>query len=262
MSEPVDSAAGAGAMLHEERRRQNMSLGDVSRQLKLSVRQVEALEREDYEMFGGQVFVHGFLRNYAKLLGLDPEPLLREADRRYAPAAVAHPVREVMAARPRSSRRGMLGVIAGLLVLGIALGLLGLNERKAQVSEPAPERSEGTESAEAPAAPAEPVEQPAPAAIEAPPATGEAAPATPAEAVTLGTVRMVFEQESWVEIKDRSGNIVFSQLSPAGSRRRATGEPPLMVVVGNAAGVQLSYNDRPVDLAPYTRVDVARLTLE
>jgi cytoskeleton protein RodZ len=82
------------------------------------------------------------------------------------------------------------------------------------------------------------------------------------EPVTLGVVRMVFEEESWVEIRDRSGNTVFAQLSPAGSRRRASGEPPLSVVVGNAAGVQLSYNDRQIDLVPHTRVDVARLTLE
>ena len=40
------------------------------------------------------------------------------------------------------------------------------------------------------------------------------------------------------------------------------GMPPLQLVVGNASGVQVTYNDQPVDLAPYTKVDVARLTLE
>lgn len=260
MSDAVEqtAGAGAGALLHEERRRQNLSLGDVSRQLKLSVRQVEALERDDYEMFGGQVFVHGFVRNYAKLLGLDPEPLLREADRRYPTSAPAsYAVQEPVAARQRPPRRGMLGVIAGLLVLGIALGLLGLNERKGQVAVPsAPPAGQTEHAADPPAAPAEapqPQESPAPAA---------GATEANAEPVNVGVVRMVFQQESWVEIRDRSGNQIFGQLSPAGSRRRASGEPPLTVVVGNAAGVQLTYNDKPIDLAPYTRVDVARLTLE
>jgi cytoskeleton protein RodZ len=260
VSEAVEPTTGAGALLHEERRRQNLSLGDVSRQLKLSVRQVEALEREDYDLFGGQVFVHGFVRNYAKLLGLDPEPLLREADRKYIPTAAARPVHEVVPVRARSSsRRGMLGVIAGLLVLGIVLGLLGLNERKGHVAAPPPEQSEDADSAKQPeSAPAEttpPTEQPS-AAVGGMTAPQEQEP------VTLGVVRMVFEEESWVEIRDRSGNTVFAQLSPAGSRRRASGEPPLSVVVGNAAGVQLSYNDRQIDLVPHTRVDVARLTLE
>jgi cytoskeleton protein RodZ len=260
VSEAVEQKAGSGpgSLLHDERRRQNLSLGDVSRQLKLSVRQVEALERDDYDVFGGQVFVHGFVRNYAKLLGLDPEPLLRDADRRYAnapvvPHATAH---ELAPARPRSSRRGMLGVIAGLLVLGIALGLLGLNERKGQMpAQSEPPMQADPAPAEQPAAPAES------APPEVPPAASEATEAS-TEPAKVGVVRMVFEEESWVEIRDRSGNQIFGQLSPAGSRRRASGEPPLTVVVGNAAGVQLTYNDKPIDLAPYTRVDVARLTLE
>src|SRR5258705_13667027 len=71
---------GAGAALLMERRRQGLSLGDISRQLKLSVRQVEALERDDYSAYKGPVFIHGVIRNYAKLLGLDPEPLIRVTD--------------------------------------------------------------------------------------------------------------------------------------------------------------------------------------
>ncbi|MEO8164520.1 MAG: DUF4115 domain-containing protein, partial [Betaproteobacteria bacterium] len=59
-----------------------------------------------------------------------------------------------------------------------------------------------------------------------------------------------------------SGNTIFGQLNAAGSRRSVSGEPPLSVVVGNAAGVQLFRGDKGIDLSPYTRVDVARLTLE
>jgi cytoskeleton protein RodZ len=243
---------GAGAILHTERRRQNMSLGDVSRQLKLSVRQVEALERDDFEPFGGPVFVHGFVRNYAKLLGLDPEPLLRAADEKLAPLTAPtppEPQAEVIR-RPRSSRKGLLGVIAGLAVVGIVLGLLGLNERRA----PPTEVVDDEVSAAAPVVSQRaPVEQQAPVAEQAP---------APSEPIRVGVVRMIFEQESWVEIKDRSGNTIFGQLNPAGSRRRASGEPPLSIVIGNAAGVRLTYNDDEVDLAPHTRVDVARLTLD
>ncbi|HYN27305.1 MAG TPA: helix-turn-helix transcriptional regulator, partial [Burkholderiales bacterium] len=79
----------AGAALLAERRRQGLSLGDVSRQLKLSVRQVEALERDDYSGFSGAVFVHGFIRNYAKLLNLGPDPLIRAADQILNPPALA-----------------------------------------------------------------------------------------------------------------------------------------------------------------------------
>ncbi len=83
-----------------------------------------------------------------------------------------------------------------------------------------------------------------------------------AEPGERATLRMVFDQESWVEIKDRNGNTIFGQLSPAGSRRSVSGEPPFDVVVGNAVGVRLTYKDETVDLSAHTQVDVARLTLE
>src|SRR3977135_4712369 len=87
----LSAPGGAGAALLMERRRQGLSLGDISRQLKLSVRQVEALERDDYSGYKGPVFIHGFIRNYAKLLGLDPEPLIRATDSMLNPPELAIP---------------------------------------------------------------------------------------------------------------------------------------------------------------------------
>jgi cytoskeleton protein RodZ len=75
-------------------------------------------------------------------------------------------------------------------------------------------------------------------------------------------VRFRFEQESWVEIRDRNGSRIFSQLNPAGTTQVVSGLPPLSLVVGNAAGVRLMHNDQLVNLAPHVKVDVARLTLE
>jgi cytoskeleton protein RodZ len=75
-------------------------------------------------------------------------------------------------------------------------------------------------------------------------------------------VRFRFAQASWVEIRDRDGRKIFSQFNPAGTEQVVSGVPPLTLVVGNAKGVGLTYNEQPVDLAPHTKVDVARLTLE
>jgi cytoskeleton protein RodZ len=73
---------------------------------------------------------------------------------------------------------------------------------------------------------------------------------------------MVFEGESWVEVRDGTGNTIFSRLNAAGTERVIKGAPPLSVVVGNASSVKLLYHDKPVDLQPHTKVDVARITLE
>jgi len=107
---------GAGAALLMERRRQGLSLGDISRQLKLSVRQVEALERDDYSGFTGPVFVHGFIRNYAKLLSLDPDPLIRAADQvLHPPVPASEPV--AAAASPLVVRRRRIGMVPAMSVV-------------------------------------------------------------------------------------------------------------------------------------------------
>ena len=77
-----------------------------------------------------------------------------------------------------------------------------------------------------------------------------------------GEVRLNFARDAWVEVKDATGSIVFSQLNTAGSERIVRGQPPFQLVVGNASGVTVTYNAREVDLAPHTRTDVARITLE
>ncbi|HKQ24480.1 MAG TPA: RodZ domain-containing protein [Burkholderiales bacterium] len=253
---------GAGSSLLAERRRQGLSLGDISRQLKLSVRQVEAIERDDYSGFGGPVFVHGFIRNYAKLLNLDPDPLVRAADRILNPPVLERePL--VAPAGPLVVRRRKIGMVpaasAGAVVAVVVVAILVGNRGG---SKPAPEEPV-VAAVEQAAQPTQPVPAPKSAVAPSPSAarTG-AGNAVAAETGPRATLRMVFDQESWVEIKDRNGNTIFGQLSPAGSRRSVSGEPPFDVVVGNAAGVRLTYKDENVDLSAHTQVDVARLTLE
>jgi cytoskeleton protein RodZ len=293
--------AAAGAALLKERRRQGLSLGDISRQLKLSVRQVEALERDDYSAYKGPVFIHGFIRNYAKLLGLDPEPLIRATDAMLhppqSPAAMAREPEPLRRVRAKQGKFRLWPAVVTVLAIGIALSVYFGGHRQPDAGRSAPSVAMRDKPVSSPKVPADtragtetksraepkadtesavslaakPAAKAAPkpeAKTEAnaevtrrsePVKTGGAIAAEPGARVT---VRMIFEQASWVEIKDRNGNAVFGQLNPAGSRRSASGEPPLSIVVGNAAGVRLFRGEKAIDLAPHTRVDVARLTLE
>ena len=92
-----------------------------------------------------------------------------------------------------------------------------------------------------------------PAAPTAPVAT------PPAGAPGAAEIKLDFDDESWVEIKDGTGAVIFARLNPAGVQQVVSGEPPLDVVIGNAHSVRLTYRNKPVDLAPHTRVDVARV---
>ena len=257
----TSAPGGSGAALLVERRRQGLSLGDISRQLKLSVRQVEALERDDYSGFTGPVFVHGFIRNYAKLLNLDPGPLIRAADQILNPPPPPSAPVTAIASPPEVPRRkiGMVpAVSAGAAVLVVVAVAVSVGNRGDQKPEPEQPVIAAIEQVAQPREPA-PAPKPAAAQPAARPAAGHAVAGEQGERATL---RMVFDQESWVEIKDRNGNTIFGQLSPAGSRRSVSGEPPFEVVVGNAAGVRLTFKDEIIDLSAHTQVDVARLTLE
>ncbi|KMN36274.1 hypothetical protein VI26_07060 [Chromobacterium sp. LK1] len=83
--QPAD--ARVGARLKAAREAAGMGLGEVADRLKLSMRQLEAIERDDFAILPGATFVRGFVRNYARFLQIDPEPLMHALDRQF-PSAV------------------------------------------------------------------------------------------------------------------------------------------------------------------------------
>jgi len=91
-----------------------------------------------------------------------------------------------------------------------------------------------------------------------PAAADVSAPATMPE----GVLKFSFAQASWVEVRDRDGAILFSQLGQAGSQRDVEGRPPFALIIGNAGNVSLQYKGKPVDLSKRSKDDVARLSIE
>ena len=74
---PAQAEPGPGELLRAARLEQGLSIEDVARQMRLSVRQVTALEEDDYTKLASGTFLRGFVRNYAKLLQMDAAPLLQ-----------------------------------------------------------------------------------------------------------------------------------------------------------------------------------------
>jgi len=72
--------ADFGASLRAAREAKNLAVADVAAKLKLTSRQVEALEEEDLSHLPSEVFVRGFVRNYARLVGLEPDSLIAPVD--------------------------------------------------------------------------------------------------------------------------------------------------------------------------------------
>jgi cytoskeleton protein RodZ len=289
---PVAPAPG---VLAAARNAAGMTLADAARNLKLSPWQVEALESGDYARLPGPVFVRGFIRNYARLLKIDAAPLLAEIA---SQAAAEQPVEQVAVASESIPFPGQQSfnwrpyAIAGAVIVALLAGYEFFGDDAAPesvdthaVELPAPQVVAETSAPAAPAENSPPVPvaaAPAPTAVTAPvvppaqrseprvepaaapvqPAPATVAPAAAERGPNDQTVRMMFTRESWVEVRDGRGRVVFSQLNAAGTSQAVNAAPPLRLVVGNASGVRLLHNDRLIDLAPFTQVDVARLTLE
>jgi cytoskeleton protein RodZ len=69
-TEGVPTPRTLGQTLAAERERQGLSRADVAQRLHMSAYQVEALENGDFKRLPQGTFLRGFVRNYAKLLGL------------------------------------------------------------------------------------------------------------------------------------------------------------------------------------------------
>jgi cytoskeleton protein RodZ len=100
----------------------------------------------------------------------------------------------------------------------------------------------------------------------APPGTAQPESPQPAAAVAanvaVDAVLVIrYEGPSWTEIRDSAGRMLISRLVGADSIEPFDGVPPFSIVIGNARAVTLLYRGQPVDLVPYTRLNVARLVL-
>jgi cytoskeleton protein RodZ len=294
---PVAASAGPGARLRAAREAAGLSLDQVAQQLKLAPRQVKALEDESFGELPGRTFSRGFVRNYARLLHLDAQDLLAHLpDVAQAPALESptlHSTGAMMAELPSTTapRAGLGRWLIPLILIGAIVAAAAYEWYRGGLSnsaEPARAVSDAPDH-RAPATTATAVALPNPLASSlqtaasqstapqaatsqsAPPAasmrdsvaTPAGDPMFPASAVPGdATLLLTYQGPSWTEIRDRSGQLVVSRLVAAGSVEPVKGTPPFDIVLGNAHVVTLDYRGKSVDLSPYTRQNVARLTLQ
>lgn len=328
--------------LRAEREAQGLSLEQVSAYLKLTARQIGAIEKGDLTALPGAAFSRGFVRNYARFLKLDPAQFVALID-----GAEGQHVANGLPTEMYSANLGRMpssgdSRFTALPILGIVVVLIGLvfagwyyhwfeareevellanseqSEPEAMHSSPAaasqpPAASVSAAASVAIAASAPSGSQsdnlttqsvpsvgqsPAPAVASQPvarvpqsgiPAARQSAPgmaqsgvarvvaqsapqkatvqsAAPAasQSIAPGMSRIVlaFDGNSWVDVRDANGKSVYSRLNQAGSVQEVQGTAPFTLVIGNAPQVKLTWKGRPVDLTPYIKGDVARLTVQ
>lgn len=291
---PASDARTSGELLRQAREAAGLSIDAAAQQLKLAPRQVVALEADDFARLPGRTFVRGFVRNYARLVHIDPAVALAALADSDAPALdspalqpTAPTIGElptIERAKPSWTRWAIpLSLVA---IIGFAVVwefTRGFNDwphpfsrqeapagsTPATPSAPAPAPTAGTAErplanpvANAPPPGSAPAAE-APAASSAPAASeASAVTAPPPEASAEATMVLSYRKSSWTEVKDGGGRVLFSQIVPAGQTRTVTGNPPFDLIIGNANDVVLTFRGQPVDLPAFTSRNVARLVLE
>lgn len=289
-----------GEVLREAREAAGMSLSAVADRFKLRVAQVEAIEASDWASLPGATFVRGMLRSYARLLNLDPEPLLEQLSPKAKPLVTEEIIPASTPSLPASvsyikqPRKDWGLVVLGLVFLVIATliyfllpdGLLQpapSTETVAVETQPAnvqtltpnvvplgqtaaPAVTETT--TDKPATPPAVNVTPTPTVVPAPTPVvtdkNETDKAAQAKLLAEGgaPIRLSFTAPSWVEVRDRTGAVVFSETGKAGVERDVVGKPPLSLHIGNAGGVALQYKGKPVDMEPFVRNNIGRVKLD
>lgn len=115
-------ADSPGRRLRELRESRGIEIERITAQLHLARDVVDALEQDRYADLPSPVFVAGYFKNYARLLGIDPEPILR-AYRSSAPdqeTVVARPAAGPNRTAPAQGGRSWTWLI-GLVLIGVAI---------------------------------------------------------------------------------------------------------------------------------------------
>ena len=278
-----------GQTLAAERERQGLARTDVAQRLHMSAYQIEAVETGDYSRLPRGTFLRGFVRNYAKALGIPPDPLLallpEGAPSEKKPGIVV-PTQNIRFDPIQDRLANPYVKAAALAFVAVAVGFAAMywwlfirptgtvGRRPPAEAAPLAVAPQSIAERKTPVAPPPvPAEAPKPEpprkvelaraeAAKAEPARSEPAP----DKIVVGSggsvLKFRFKGPSWVEIRDARGKLLLSKLNAPGSEAEVSGRPPFNVIVGNAPEVQLFYNDHEFDLEPHTKVAVARFTVE
>lgn len=260
--------ASSGNGLAAAREAKRMSVGDAAYALKVGNKVIQSIEASDWQALPGRTFAVGILRAYGRLLEVPVDALIAEVPGG-SPAVKKNHIQastSSLKAAPAARRDGetkrqekrmlKLGVVMVILAVVLAYAMPGsfwddsiesaqsLVNRWVRQDVVQPQTAESA----------------APASTEA--AKPEAGTDVVAQAPTSpGTLELKFAAPAWVEVRDHTGRIIYSQLNAAGTTQFITGAAPLDVLIGNARQVQARWRDEPVKLDKLTGDDVSRQVL-
>ncbi|HYO15940.1 MAG TPA: helix-turn-helix domain-containing protein [Thermoanaerobaculia bacterium] len=239
--EAVPTETGSfGEWLRRQRELREISLRDIAERTKISLRYLEAMEADRFDLLPAPIFAKGFLREYARYVGLSPDEVINHY------LAVQQPEQQdekedtlIRRSRPkpvdpgqppvrRTWSYGLVLTLAGLILLALVALAAWLADKRQD--EPRVEQS-----APPIAAP------PTPAVLEPAPPPPVEEPRAPLE-VTLD-----FTRDCWVEAVI-DGRNRFSELRVQGESLQLEAETSIVLTLGNAGAVEVQVNGHALPL--------------
>ena len=254
-----------GDRLRREREMRGVTLDEISASTKIARRHLEALETEHFDSLPGGVFNRGFVRAYARFLGIDEDQAVADyvsaSDEQSQPEP-SFPLEIQPNTDPQlNPRRSSLPLLLALLALVIVLAIFwARNKRQPEaVENSAGSATSAATPSAATAPPAEPAPSstqsapsvttplPTPAAVTSPensPANASAAPQSPAERTF--SVKVEAKEEAWVTVTADGKTIISGKTLKAGEQQVVHAGKRIVLVTRNAGGIDVSFNGKPL----------------
>lgn len=293
MTHESQAGASAGALLRQARQSAGMDIAVLASALKVPVNKLQALENDDFTVLPDAVFARALASSVCRTLKVDPAPVLGQLPQGQAPRLVGDkdglnakfkdPQDKAPTLRLPAASRGVSLTVLVLLAAAAAVyflpsGMLEFDLARAPapapahaVIEPSLENvavSEATLDAES----AVPVQPPASDLPSAAPTAALPAAAVPMVAASVASaagtavasalLEFRATAESWVQVRDAAGAVVFERTLKAGESAQAPGKPPLSVVVGKVNATEVMVRGAPFDLSTVARENVARFEVK
>ncbi|PNK61258.1 RodZ domain-containing protein [Psychrobacter sp. FDAARGOS_221] len=256
-----------GNRLKQARINKNLTLDDVAGELFILRRHLEAIEAEDFKELPQMAFARGFVINYAKFLGLDPEQVAESFNRNYPDELKRKSVDDIesplkpMGTLQREGRRSIrinpllvLGVI-GLIILAVFLIRTVSNAQDASATNDQQDNSSlADELSDS--------EQSAGAAINTTGALSNSGSAIGVgdDAAQSATLDFWIQGDTQLNVVDASGQTLIAGEQPRGGYK-LSGQPPFNIKINPASSATLNLNGTPVQLNDYIENGAANFTL-
>lgn len=244
--------AGCGERLKQAREAAGLSVDDVAARLHMPARVVRSLEAEDWSRLGAPVFVRGQVRSYSRLVGLTTAPMMAALD--VGPVEPSHLVSRTHMPRAQWWAE-QIGRRLVYIVLTLSLAVPAWVATRQHLSGNPNDAAPLDMPARIGAA-----ELPVPVSRRTVMASMSPVAVAPMETATSDIVIRT-RAETWVDAIAVDGSSLEKGLLPANSERRFAAAQLARLTIGNASAVDVQSGGQQVDLAPFTRTNVARFTV-